>query len=93
MNDNLFDSLLFELLAASTHHVALRGEQINECIMKQNFDNDKGENRVNRQNKTGKSTSNVFLGRRPKTTNSVWSGERCRGFDVGLGGGVRAQRV
>lgn len=36
--------------------------------MKQNFENDKGENRVNRQNKTGKNTSKLFLGRRPKDT-------------------------
>lgn len=54
--------------------------------MKQNFDNNKGKNRVNRQNKIGKNTSKTVLGRRPKTPNPVWSGEQGRGFGDGGGG-------
>lgn len=54
--------------------------------MKQNFDYDKGENRVNRQNKKGKNTSKISLGRRPKTTDPVWSCEQGRGLGDGRGG-------
>lgn len=54
--------------------------------MKQKFNNDKGKKWVNKQNKTSKNTSTIFLGHIPKTTNPVWLGEQGRGFGDWGGG-------